>query len=155
MQARASTRPWGNHDPDDSEEWESSSETFDSRSLGSVVDDQRHVYGNYHDEGPQQYEEDLTASERQIPPWEAKSSGIYAPSVRDPASDWPGRAPTFYGRQSSGSMWEQVSEAVTSRKNRRKVFFVVGLLGLILIVGLATGIPISKRNQAAVESQNN
>ncbi|KAJ3335212.1 hypothetical protein HDU93_006177, partial [Gonapodya sp. JEL0774] len=48
----------------------------------------------------------------------------------------------------------EAAGTLTQPKNRRKLLAVIGVLGLILIVGLAAGIPLSRRNQSSLASDS-
>ncbi|KAJ3303409.1 hypothetical protein HDU93_006481, partial [Gonapodya sp. JEL0774] len=83
----------------------------------------------------------------------------FAPSLIDPKAAWPGRAPSFFGRVSSVS-GEFVSRntgvlaGIKVPENRKKLLGIGAVVILVLIVGLATGIPLSRRNQAIVGTQD-
>ncbi|KXS12372.1 hypothetical protein M427DRAFT_147094 [Gonapodya prolifera JEL478] len=89
-------------------------------------------------------------------------TALEAPSVLDHKKEWPARDPTFYGRRRGSrggwgwGRWGGVGAtasfggvAIPVSKERKRAYILGAALTVVLVVGLAAGIPLSRRSTGA------
>ncbi|KAJ3331611.1 hypothetical protein HDU93_009586 [Gonapodya sp. JEL0774] len=144
-------------DPPNSRSWgrldDSEFEAAEDRLQDYGLDPDGDYYESYRHDAPSSHKKSKKSRRKRSRT--RKSSKLeVAPSVVEPQSEWPARDEFFAGRAAEEvpDVWSRntpVAGGSWITQQRRRLYMLVAILGVVLIVGLATGISLSKKGGQA------